>query len=220
MVDISFLGCSRGFGAEVAKAFSRAYPQASGLLAARNKARLETLGESLSMTTKTESMDFSKAAEIESRNWTMTLGRRVFYFAGGGPHGSFLGKNWRDHKWSFQVNFLTPAYLIHEFFQGGESPVGRQFIVVGSAIADESPDPGAVSYGAGKGALRRLVENFIAENPKLDLRLFRPGYMDTPLLPPQATPRLCGAPIADPRELAQHFVGWADDPAGPKIWTP
>lgn len=68
---------------------------------------------------------------------------RLFYFAGGGPFGEFEKKNWKDHQWAYQVNFLFPAYLLHQLWQ--KSSV-QQFVFVGSAIAESSADPRASSY--------------------------------------------------------------------------
>ena len=88
--------------------------------------------------------------------------------------------------------------------------------MVGSAIADEKADPGAASYAAGKHALKGLVDSIQEEKPHLDLRIFRPGYVDTELLPPQAKPRKEGKIILTPDEAAQIFVSWVLDPQGAK----
>lgn len=110
---------------------------------------------------------------------------RLFYFAGGGPFGAFEAKEWKDHQWAYELNLLFPAQLLHRSF---EWPELKQWILIGSAIADAKPDPNASSYSSAKHGLRGLVESLKLES-KRDIRFFSPGYMDTSLLPPQARVR-------------------------------
>src|ERR1017187_1772613 len=35
----------------------------------------------------------------------------VIYAAGGGPHGKFAEKNYRDHEWALKVNLMAPMRL-------------------------------------------------------------------------------------------------------------
>lgn len=110
---------------------------------------------------------------------------RIFCFAGGGPHGLYSSKQWKDHLWSVRLNFLFPARLLHEILQRPKEI--RQVVLIGSAIAEDKPDPLAASYAAGKHALRGLVSSIQAES-KFDVRLFSPPYMQTSLLPANSKP--------------------------------
>ena len=135
---------------------------------------------------------------------------RIFYFAGGGPHGAFASKQWKDHDWSFQVNFLFPARLLHRLLV--QSRGVRQLVFVGSRIAEFQADPWAASYAAGKSALRGLLESIWAEQARqsstrlgdLDLRLVSPPYMNTDLLPRNAEPRVLGWSVS-PDEVSREI---------------
>ena len=112
---------------------------------------------------------------------------RLFYFAGGGPWGPYPEKKWSSHLWTYRVNLLLPAYLlsrIHEIKL-------LQAVFVGSAIAESKADPWAASYASSKHGLLGLISTLQAERSlsPTDLRLFSPGYLDTPLLPAHAPPR-------------------------------
>jgi short-subunit dehydrogenase len=132
----------------------------------------------------------------------------VWYFAGGGPFGDYAQKNWRDHEWAFRVNFMAPAYVLHALTK--ETRQVGQLICVGSAVAGTRPDPRAASYAAGKHALRGLMTSVQAENATgLDLRLFEPTYLDTPMLPPNAKPRQTPGMVRPLAEVSQEFVSWA-----------
>ena len=140
---------------------------------------------------------------------------RLIYFVGGGPHGSFEKKQWKDHQWSWQVSFLTPAHLAHGLIQ---DPLGlKQIAFIGSAIAGEKADPEAASYCAAKHALQGLVTSIQEEqrhlgvDQRLDLRLYSPGYMDTDLLPKNAWPRQLRK-VLKPETVAQDLLHWLADP--------
>ena len=92
-------------------------------------------------------------------------------------------------------------------------------IFIGSDIADSQPDPKAGSYCAAKHGLRGLISSVVAEGDSRDIRFFRPGYMDTALLPPNAKPRREGRTLLNPRDVAQNFVQWALDDQGKSIKT-
>ena len=192
---IIIFGASRGLGAAVASQFAGA--------------------ELLLLSRKLSGHDFSRDADQDkvvelARNFNPT---RLFYFAGGGPFGSFSEKNWRDHEWALKVNFLFPAKLIHIFAKDPQNL--RQMIITGSAIAESAPDENATSYSTAKHALKALFENLQKEKLNLDLRLFSPGYMDTDLLPQKSWPRELEQ-VLDPTEVAKTFQFWALDPEGPR----
>lgn len=196
---VALLGGRRGLGAQV-----------TGLLKAQGAP-----GQVLVISRRTDpGFDFSKKEEwphlleyLDNLNLT-----HLWYFAGGGPYGPFQKKDWKDHEWAWNVSFLCPAWLLHHQLRRSSL---RQFVIVGSAVAGEGPDPLSSSYASAKHALRGLVTSIQAEevrNPPLDLRLYSPGYMDTDLLPPSALPRQRPGGVASPEAVAEHFVQWVFDP--------
>lgn len=217
----AFLGCSRGLGAEVLRHFAEKHPKDRGIGLSRDIEALTEVRDSLAMTLKVEQFDFSNENDVAQIVPFLAQHsvNRVFYFAGGGPYGLYKSKKWRDHNWAWKVNFLTPAYLLHSFLRDDKFSYLKQVVFVGSAIADDRPDPLAASYSSAKHALRGLIETVIQENPVCDIRLFRPGYMDTALLPKNAKPRQATNLILNPVMLAQEFVEWVDDKNGDKVYT-
>lgn len=134
---------------------------------------------------------------------------RIWYFAGGGPHGDFASKNWPTHEWALQLNFLTPAKMLHHLLEQ-KLPNLKQVMFVGSDVAESRPDKGAASYAAAKHALKGLVTSLQLENPYFDLRLASPGYMDTDLLPRNAWPREKGL-VSNPQVVAERLVQWLEN---------
>lgn len=130
----------------------------------------------------------------------------VIYFPGGGPYGDFAAKAWKDHVWSFKVGLLFPLQLAHALMQP-EFDFIEQLVFVGSSVAEDG-DPYASSYAAGKAALAAWFHSVVAEKPRIDLRLFSPGYMDTPLLPPNAFPRQREGGILSPLPVAETLFRW------------
>lgn len=140
---------------------------------------------------------------------------RIFYTAGGGPHGRFETKQWKDHEWALELSFTFPAKLTHALLQAKRK---TPLIFVGSAVAESEPDPLAASYSAAKHALKGLILSVRAENPDWDLRLFSPGYMDTAMLPHGSAPRQHG--VYDPEQVAHELWNWSlrSDDAGHKVY--
>ncbi|PIT99349.1 MAG: hypothetical protein COT74_10110 [Bdellovibrionales bacterium CG10_big_fil_rev_8_21_14_0_10_45_34] len=133
----------------------------------------------------------------------------IIYFAAGGPWGEYGRHEWKDHLWAFQVSFMAPAFFLHrKLMIPGKL---KKFIAVGSAVAEAEPDPNAASYAAAKHALKGLISSVQAENPPFDVRLFSPGYMDTPLLSKNAWPRH-SAKLLNPNLVAQALFKWTHDP--------
>lgn len=158
----------------------------------------------------------------DEAQWPLALqfqSQKLFYVAGGGPYGAFENKKWSDHQWAFKVNFLCPAFLLHQLMQ---TNICQQIVIVGSAIAESKPDVNAASYAAAKHALKGLITSVQAEQKKMsqaqiDLRLFSPGYIDTPMLPTNAWPRQLTVEqqalmIASPKALAEQLLGWISHP--------
>ncbi len=216
MEKVAILGASRGLGAELAV---RAVTYAESVyLMARKVDLLKSLEQSFSKEfpdkqVLIESADFSKEA---GRDFALNALReysptKIFYVAGGGPYGLFKEKDWKDHRWSFDVSFNFAAQTLHMALQELVPRGLKQFVFVGSAIAENRPDPQAASYAASKHALVGLVKSVQAEMPYFDLRLFSPGYMDTDLLPMNAWPRQVGEPLIDPVVAAEELWSWSVD---------
>ena len=212
MEKIAFLGCSRGLG----RATLLAWNKEDSLYAfSRKTESLKAIKEDLIKDLTIEAVDFSKVDQLENlvQNLENLKLDRLFYFAAGGPYGNYRDKEWKDHQWALQVSFLTPAFLLHRL-----SHI-KQMVFIGSAIADDQADSLASSYAAAKHGLRGLVTSLIAEKDPRDIRLVRPGYMDTEMLPPQARPRREGQNILSPQSVAEKVVEWAQIPDAEPILT-
>ncbi len=217
---MAFLGCSRGLGKAVTLEVDRQNLLEKSLLCARKAELLEDLAESMTSVTTSLCLDFAKldSIQIALDSIATVKAQRIFYFAGGGPHGLFAEKAWKDHLWALQVSFLTPTELLHRILSDSQFHFVKQIIFVGSRIADDRPDPMASSYASAKHGLRGLVESLQGESLQQDLRFFRPGYMNTDLLPKNADPRKKGETLAEPEKVAKDFVKWATDPSGDPIF--
>lgn len=215
---MAFLGCSRGLGQAVTEEMVKQGQIDQALLVSRSQKVLQSLGESLNCNYQTLSWDFAKTSQMSAGLDFLKQHqpKRLFYFAGGGPYGSFVSKQWKDHQWSLQVSFLTPAELLHQILTDSSFQSLRQIVFIGSLVADSQPDPLASSYAASKHALKGLIESIHQEGLEIDVRFFRPGYMDTQLLPPNAHPRQEPGAVASPQKVARSFVSWALDPSGAK----
>jgi short-subunit dehydrogenase len=138
---------------------------------------------------------------------------QLIYCAGGGPFGSFRDASWRSHEWAFQVNFLTPAKLLHELAQ---KTFVKQFLLLGSAVAESQPDPMASSYCASKHALLGLQQTLAKEVFPMDVRLYSPGYTDTELLPKGSWPRQQKKRLWSAIEVAEDLLNWSHLPEARK----
>ncbi|WP_409478344.1 SDR family NAD(P)-dependent oxidoreductase [Pseudobdellovibrio sp. HCB154] len=184
------LGASRGLGWATYEALAKKYPAAEFLLVSRK------IGEG---NFKSLKCDFSKELSSEFITTITDFNpTTIIYFAAGGPYGNFQDKKWADHQWALQVSFLFPAQLVHHLMRISV-PSLKKFVVVGSAIAENKPDPGAASYCAAKHALKGLISTLQAENKSaFKIDLFSPGYIATDMLPVQSWPRQQG--LADTAE--------------------
>lgn len=201
------LGASRGLGRSFLEKASQ--PNSAHLKLYQFSRKSENLPGTVSF----YPADFSDTSkwELLIQQMSELKPQRIFYFAAGGPFGEFEKKNWKDHQWAFRVTFEFPAFLLHQFLKTPEQL--KQIVLIGSAIAENQPDPKASAYCAAKHALRGLVTSVQKENPPLDVRLFSPGYMDTPLLPANAWPRQQGL-AEKPEKVAEMLWAWihnADD---------
>lgn len=191
------MGASRGLGAAFAEILSRKNISCS------------------SFSRKLNGFDAHSQEKWSSwRDQWMDLGpTHIIYFAGGGPHGNFGSKEFKDHLWSFRVNFEFPAYLLHSILSSNDCPQLQQICFIGSAIAEAAADPQAASYSAAKHALLGLISSVQQEeHGSLDLRLFSPSYMDTTLLPANAWPRQRPETVHSSLKVATALWNWLQDP--------
>ncbi len=108
--------------------------------------------------------------------------------------------------WCLNTTFLYPAELLHHLLsEKTKWPFLRNVILVGSAVAEEAPDPGAASYAAAKHALKGLVATLQLESASPQIQLFSPGYMQTDMLPLHSKPRLMQL-AANPVEVAKKLI--------------
>ncbi len=217
---MAFLGCSRGLGRAVTLEMDQQGHLEQALLCARKQESLSTLATELKCDSEIEVLDFSQRPSVEILLAALRTHRpqRIFYFAGGGPYGLFASKAWKDHLWALQVSFLTPSEVLHRLLSDQQFDFVKQIIFIGSRIADSRPDPMASSYASAKHGLKGLVESLQGEDLGVDLRFFRPGYMNTDLLPKNAGPRTQGtSEVLEPQNVAKDFVKWALDPSGASI---
>ncbi len=214
MDRILILGASRGLGAELVKQICAAGYPAVGF--GRKQPQLARLREEWPLF-EYQLADFAATAgqnlvlsSVLAENFS-----KIFYVAGGGPFGLYSQREWKDHQWAWEVTFQFPARLLHVLANAKSE---SQVTMVGSAVAESSPDPLAASYSAAKHALLGLVHSLRAERPEWDLRLFSPGYMDTELLPKNAAVRQLG--VFSPSDMARDLWLWslrADD-IGHKVY--
>ncbi|MEM7646551.1 MAG: SDR family oxidoreductase [Pseudomonadota bacterium] len=215
---IAFLGCSRGIGSHFCRAWDRRFPDSVFHLYARNLGPLEGLAGELDSSAYAHSVDFSKGDQFDEilEKLTEQNPTRVFYFAGGGPHGFFGDKEWKDHQWALNVTLLMPMRLVHALAREDAFPNLMQTLLVGSLVADSAPDPKASSYAVAKHGLRGLVSTLHEEGLPFDLRFLRPGYIDTDLLPPNSWVREAKK-LLDPKVVAEKSREWLLEPGGAKI---
>lgn len=183
------LGAGRGLGFSFSKTVKSLYPDIKLFLASRS----------------VNGFDFSKTDMFEfyAEKIADFSADRVFYFAGGGPYGAFSQFDWKDHLWSLNVTFGFPAYLLN--YLGKSSAKIKQMIFIGSAVAEDNPDPNAAMYCASKHALKGLISTLKKENFPIPLSLFSPGYMNTQMLPKSAWPRDKGL-VTEPEVIAEQLL--------------
>lgn len=196
------LGASRGLGRELAKEILRGGEKVVGV--ARKGDRLDQLAKEFPNFLPVVA-DFSKPKGQADVLALLTQQKfaRVFYCAGGGPYGSYHQRDWLSHQWALDVTFTMAARILLQLSADKQPP---QTVLIGSAVAESEPDPGAASYCAAKHALRGLYESLKVEYPDWDLRLYSPGYMDTDMIPPNAAVR--NRRLHSPVDVAKELWLW------------
>lgn len=202
MQKIAFLGCSRGLGRAVLQIWDK---NCDVTLVSRKVELLQSIAREFAkgqirQCDLTLEQNINDLIELLIQNKV----QNIFYFAGGGPHGFFEEKKWKDHEWAFKINFLTPARILHSLM--GEKFL-KKFVIVGSQIAEDTEEPMGTSYAASKKAIKGLVESINARQEELSFKLvlFSPGYMDTDMLPANAEPRKQGL-ARDVNLVAKEFM--------------
>jgi len=185
------LGSSRGLGWEVYQQLLIKYPQSQFLLISR---KIFQKSEKINKTnTELLAFDFSQQnVNIDLLNSLQQFQpTHILYIAGGGPYGVFESKKWSDHVWAMNVNYNSPAQILHFILSHPKLfPDLVTVLFVGSKIAEDQPDPMASSYCAAKHALKGLITTLQKENSSsIQIKLFSPGYIDTALLPEKSWPR-------------------------------
>lgn len=216
--SLAILGCGRGLGKELVHQVLKHQNISELFLVSRQENELkaqQAIARDRGLTCSYLRADFSKEdSQLEVIDFlAQSKCHRLVYMAGGGPFGDYGTKAWKDHLWAYQVTFLFPARLLQWALNQGSPQSVQQVVLVGSSVAEQTPDPGAASYAAAKHALVGLWSSVHEENPKLDLRLFSPGYMDTPMLPPNAFPRQSGRRIWQTQEVALLLWKWMCEPS-------
>lgn len=205
--NILIVGASRGLGRAFVNELDKSKSELKLTLASRKNPNIE----------KHQYFKFDASKSDDLTHFLKVIDelkpQRIFYFAGGGPYGEFQKFDWKDHEWALNVNFLTPAKILHHVLN---NPLEvKQLGFVGSLIAEENPHPFGASYGAAKAALLGLINSVVAEKQStLDLRLFSPDYIDTDLLPKNAYPRRMNLPILPTQSAAEKMLSWLIEPKG------
>ncbi len=207
---IAILGASYGLGE--ALSLRLASDERRLLLLARDLKKLSELAkqtENLGAQTNTLKIDLARPEAYEQLYSQLIEFNpsHIIYCAGGGPYGSYHEKKWSDHEWALQLNFLTPARLLHQVLaEKLKFSSLTDFVYVGSEVAENQPDVGAASYAAAKHGMRGLISTLKLESENPKIHLFSPGYMDTRLLPKNAWPRHREGLVAKSHDVANSLA--------------
>lgn len=198
------IGASRGLGAALSKLLVKGGVEVLGV--ARKEELLKDLANQSLGKFKPFVFDLLASDGWDSLESILSAHApsRIYYVAGGGPYGFFKERPFHAHQWAWKVTFEAAARLCHWSLRQARSP---QMVLVGSSICEERPDPMASSYAAAKHALKGFYESLRAENKEWDLRLFSPGYLDTELLPKNASVRYKN--LWSPHEVAKDLIEWS-----------
>ena len=215
---VLIIGASRGLGCAIVRFLPEHLGSVESLtcVSRRNSDSVEAKILTLDMSKPLDQEFLGK--EIEREKFDL-----VIYSAGGGPHGEFVKKDWKDHFWALQVGLIAPMYLSLAWLKmrGADPSKNAQgpgrFVIVGSRIAESNPDPLAASYAASKHGLIGFVSSVQGEVSESRSRiwLFSPGYINTPLLPASAPVRHNGVKILSPDTAAQALLRWVKKEDGP-----
>jgi short-subunit dehydrogenase len=212
------IGASRGLGRSISLFLTTHFDSVEEVtLVARRQDLLNEVEKEISpkIRINTQKCDLSRSEDQGSL--VALLAKEDFdliiYVAGGGPHGEYGAKEWKDHHWALQVGLMAPMRLVHEWLKNREVQKlksGAKFIIVGSRIAEQSPDPLATSYAASKHGLVGFVSSLQKEleGQTHKVWLFSPGYIDTEMLPKSAHVRHDGSKLMSADTAAQACLRW------------
>jgi len=209
------IGSSKGLGRSLALFLKTHLDSLEEVtLVARRQDVLKTVEKEIdsNFEVKTVRCDLSQRVDQESLSLLIANEEYdlIIYSAGGGPHGEFRSKEWKDHNWALQVGLLAPMRLCRDWLKHrDESQLGK-FIIVGSRIAEQAPDPLAASYAACKHGLVGFISSLQKEleGNQNKVWLFSPGYMDTEMLPKTASVRHDGSKLMSADTAAQALLRW------------
>lgn len=208
------LGASRGLGAQLAKKACSAGYAVTGV--ARKEEPLKSLRREFpSFEYRIADLAKAEGQDTVIRYLLEEDYAKIFCVAGGGPYNTFGTANWKDHDWAWEVTFRSHARVLHAMAQAYKF---AQVILIGSSVAENEGDKGAASYSAAKHALKGLHASLRLDYPEWDVRLYSPGYMNTPLLPLNASARKGG--VYDPIDVANDVWNWSvtADIGGRKVY--
>ncbi len=213
---VMIVGASRGLGAAVSRFLvEHVKGIEKAIFISRKEDLLKRLHSSLAekiplIETRACDMSLIEDQNIVSRLILDEGPDLVIYCAGGGPHGDFASKEWKDHRWAIEVGMAAPLRLLHTWIQCRDKEKMGKFIIVGSRIAESSPDFKAASYAASKHGLLGFIESVQPETKDNQNKvwLFSPGYMDTDMIPATAPVRHDGSKIMGVETAAQALLRW------------
>jgi 3-oxoacyl-[acyl-carrier protein] reductase len=120
----------------------------------------------------------------ELRSTTERINNFIYCAGVGKPAGGFRDFNPADLQEALTINTVAPTTLMHGLLPvlSGDHPLSR-IVLIGAGM-DRRIQPGTLSYGVSKMALRRIFEQLSVElvpdegDPAVSL--FQPGLVDTP----------------------------------------
>ncbi|NQY99058.1 MAG: SDR family oxidoreductase [Bdellovibrionales bacterium] len=207
---VAILGASRGLGRAIAERLQQTESVESLLCVSRKPASGETT------LSKSEFFEFDLSKPDLSdliQKLNAFAPDCIFYCAGGGPFSNYQQAKWSAHQWALRVSFLAAAEICHWFLGQQGASKARQMVMIGSSVAESQGDAQAASYAAAKHALLGLYQSIQKEKPKLDLRLFSPGYMNTDMIPAGSWPRQQSQSLWEPDHVASMLCRWCSDDA-------
>ncbi len=209
------IGASRGLGKAISQLLPLECDQLSLLTLVSRKSSLVTHSgisiESYNLDMSNVEDQIAVSMNIKDKKYDL-----LFYVAGGGPHGEYAKKEWKNHQWSLQVNLVAPMGAVHTWLNSREKSSKGKFILIGSHIAERAPDPLASSYAAGKHGLFGFVSSLQSElnGNSNKVWLASPTYLNTDLLPTSAKVRHDGTKILEVDSVAQRILSWVFDENG------
>jgi 2-deoxy-D-gluconate 3-dehydrogenase len=207
---VLLVGASRGLGNSLLKLLPQTFSTLESLTAV-SRSEILVIDQKINPVR----LDMSKSLDQELllEKITEVHYDLILYVAGGGPHGDFEKREWKDHDWALQTSLIAPMKLINTWLRSKTQKGRGRFVVVGSKTAESQPDPRSASYAASKHGLIGLISSLQGELKHSDKKvfLFSPPYMDTQMLPATAIVRHNGAKIISAESAANYLLKWIQE---------